>query len=97
MQDWLSPTSLRLGKASELALLSFYVRLHLAQFLVAFVAQFGVALGGDEELLIYIFSIFTGIRSLWHFGLLGVPRKGNCGMPMSTLEIRIMKRIAPLN
>ena len=26
------------------------LRLHLAQFLVAFVAQFGVALGGDEEL-----------------------------------------------
>ena len=49
MQDWLSPTSLRLGKASKLALLSFYVRLHLAQFLVAFVAQLGVALGGDEE------------------------------------------------
>ena len=60
MQDRLSPTSLRLGKASELALLSFYVRLHLAQFLVALVAQFGVALRGDEEF----------------FGLLGVPRKG---------------------
>ena len=42
MQDWLSPSSLRLGKASELALLSFYVRLHLAQLLVAFVAQFGI-------------------------------------------------------
>ena len=45
--------------------------LHLGELFIALVAQLGIALGGDEELLIYIFSIFTGIRSLWHFGLLG--------------------------
>ena len=28
---------------------AIYIKLHLAQFLVALVAQFGVALGGDEE------------------------------------------------
>lgn len=55
---------------------AIYIRLHFGEFLVAFVAQFGVTLRGDEELLIYIFSILTGIRSLWHFGFLGAPRRG---------------------
>ena len=39
---------------------AIYVRLHFGEFLVALVAQFGVALGGDEEF----------------FGLLGAPRRG---------------------
>ena len=34
--------------------------LHLGKLFITFVAQFGIALGGDEEF----------------FGLLGVPRKG---------------------
>ena len=39
---------------------AIYVRLHFGEFLVALVAQFGIALGGDEEF----------------FGLLGAPRRG---------------------
>ena len=42
-----------------------------SEFLVTLVALLSEVLGSNEELLIYIFSIFTGIRSLWHFGLLG--------------------------
>ena len=71
--------------------------LEFGKLFITFITEFCISFRGDKELLIYIFSIFTGIRSLWHFGLLGGPRKGNCGMPMSTLEIRIMKRITPLN
>ena len=48
LEVWKASRPSRLG--FEVAFFDLNVlRLHLAQFLVAFVAQFGVALGGDEE------------------------------------------------
>ena len=45
--------------------------LHFGKLFITFITEFCISFRGDEELLIYIFSIFTGIRSLWLFGLLG--------------------------
>ena len=41
---------------------AIYIRLHLGEFLVALVAQFGVALGGDEE----FFGLLEQVPRLHH-------------------------------